>query len=135
MAASVIALYRSGRSSLVLRLDPPGLGAVSVHVALGANADVNVLFVPTVVQTGHLLQSGLSDLRQAMANSGLSLGQAQIGGGATSGGGGSGAGSRQPWSEPGAGSRLAQGLVTPAVAAPADASPPETLTRGARAIA
>jgi flagellar hook-length control protein FliK len=95
MAASVVAMYRSGQSSLVLRLDPPGLGAVSVHLALGSNANVNVLFVPTVAQTAHLLQTGLNDLRQAMAASGLTLGQAQIGGGASGGNGGGHSETRQ----------------------------------------
>jgi hypothetical protein len=63
-------MYRNGQSSLVLRLDPPGLGALSVHVALGSNADVNVLFVPTVAQTAHLIHGGLGDLRQSLAASG-----------------------------------------------------------------
>ena len=129
MAASIVAMYRSGQSSLVLRLDPPGLGAVSVHLALGGNAVVNVLFVPAVAQTAHLLQTGLGDLRQAMAASGLTLGQAQIGGGA-SGGAGGGATGGNPGTQPGATSRMA----VPA-AAPSESAPPETAARGARAIA
>jgi flagellar hook-length control protein FliK len=129
MAASIVAMYRSGQSSLVLRLDPPGLGTVSVHLALGGNAVVNVLFVPAVAQTSHLLQSGLGDLRQAMAASGLTLGQAQIGGGA-SGGAGGGASAGNPGTQPGASSRIAV-----AVATPSEPAPPENAARGARAIA
>jgi flagellar hook-length control protein FliK len=133
MAASIVAMYRSGQSSLVLRLDPPGLGTVSVHVALGGNADVNVLFVPSVAQTGHLLQTGLGDLRQAMAASGLTLGQAQIGGGAsggTGGGTGAGTGGSNPGPQPGTTSRIAAGA-----AIQVEAALPENAIRGARAIA
>jgi flagellar hook-length control protein FliK len=128
MAASIIALYRSGQPSLVLRLDPPGLGSVSVHVALGGNANVNVLFVPTVAQTAHLLQTGLGDLRQAMAASGLTLGQAQIGDGASGGtGGGNSGGNAAP----------RHGNTSPAVTAtvPAETALPDNGIRGARAIA
>jgi flagellar hook-length control protein FliK len=127
LAASVLALYRSGQSSLVLRLDPPGLGALSVHVALGNNADVNVLFVPTVAQTAHLIHGGLGDLRQSLAASGITLGQAQIGSGGTSGGSGSGAAgsqARNPGASPGPGAaRLAEPL------------PQGTPAHGVRAVA
>ena len=130
MAASIVAMYRSGQSSLVLRLDPPGLGTVSVHVALAGNANVNVLFVPAVPQTAHLLQTGLGDLRQAMAASGLILGQAQIGGGASGGAGGGGASGSNPEPRPGT-----IGPVAAAAATPAEPARPETANRGARAIA
>jgi flagellar hook-length control protein FliK len=131
MAASIIAMYRSGHSSLVLRLDPPGLGTVSVHLALGGNADVNVLFLPSVAQTAHLLQSGLADLRQAMATSGLTLGQAQIGGGAGgSGGAGGGASGSNAGFQPGTAGRVAAGA-----APPTEPRLPQTAARGARAIA
>ena len=132
MAASIVAMYRSGQSSLVLRLDPPGLGTVSVHVALAGNANVNVLFVPAVPQTAHLLQTGLGDLRQAMAASGLILGQAQIGGGASGGAGGGGAGTSGSNPEPRPGTT---GPVAAAAATPAEPARPETANRGARAIA
>jgi flagellar hook-length control protein FliK len=128
MAASIVAMYRSGQSSLVLRLDPPGLGAVSVHLALGGNADVNVLFVPAVAQTAHLLQTSLPDLRQAMATSGLTLGQAQIGGGASGGGGGTSG------SNSGTQSGTARRIAT-AAATPAELASSESTIRRARAIA
>jgi flagellar hook-length control protein FliK len=121
-------MYRSGQSSLVLRLDPPGLGAVSVHLALGGNADVNVLFVPAVAQTAHLLQTSLPDLRQAMATSGLTLGQAQIGGGASGGGGGTSG------SNSGTQSGTARRIAT-AAATPAELASSESTIRRARAIA
>ena len=125
MAASIVAMYRSGQSSLVLRLDPPGLGTVSVHMALGADTAVNVLFVPTVPQTAHLLQAGLGDLRQAMAASGLTLGQAQIGGGA----GGSTSGGN-PGTQSGAASRQAATAIIPAEPVQSGDT-----ARGARALA
>jgi flagellar hook-length control protein FliK len=96
LAASIIAMCRQGQSSLILRLDPPGLGALSVHVALGSNADVNVLFLPTIAQTAQLIHSGLGDLRQAMAASGVTLGQAQIGNGTSGGAAGGGSAGRDP---------------------------------------
>ena len=130
MAASIVAMYRSGQSSLVLHLDPPGLGSVSVHLALGSNADVNVLFVPTIAQTGHLLQTGLGDLRQAMAASGLTLGQAQIGGGASGGPGGGNSSGSNPGTQSGPSSRIPVEALT--LAEPAGH---ETANRGARAIA
>ena len=132
MAASIIAMCRSGQSSLVLRLDPPGLGTVSVHLALGGNSNVNVLFVPAIAQTAHLLQSGLGDLRQAMATSGLTLGQVQIGGGA-SGGAGGGASGGNPQPQPGTTSRVT--AAAPAEPALADPTLAETAIRGARAVA
>jgi flagellar hook-length control protein FliK len=130
MAASIVAMYRSGQSSLVLRLDPPGLGTVSVHLALGGNADVNVLFVPAVAQTAHLLQTGLGDLRQAMAASGLTLGQAMIGGGGAGGGSAGGGTSANQGRHSGTTVRTAM-----AVAPTSETAPPETAARGARAIA
>jgi flagellar hook-length control protein FliK len=58
-----------------------------VHVALGHNAQINVQFVPAVAQTAQLLNNGMDGLRQAMAASGLTLGQVQVGGGQAQGGG------------------------------------------------
>ncbi len=127
MAASIVAMYRSGHSSLVLRLDPPGLGSVSVHVALGGNGSVNVLFVPTIPQTAHLLQAGLGDLRQSMANSGLALGQAQIGGGGAGGGSSGG--------KPGTSSGNTGGPFAPRATVQAQPALSENAIRGARAIA
>jgi flagellar hook-length control protein FliK len=74
----------------MLRLDPPGLGSLSIHLAAGQNG-VNVLFVPSVPQTGQLLLQNMDGLRSAMQASGLSLGQAQVGGG-----GGQNPGNQQP---------------------------------------
>jgi flagellar hook-length control protein FliK len=125
LAASVIAMCRNGQPSLLLRLDPPGLGALSVHVAMGSNADVNVLFVPTVAQTAHLLHGGLGDLRQAMAASGLTLGQAQIGSGGGSNSTGGGGTDRDQARNP------ATAAASPFVAPPQ----PENAARGARAVA
>jgi flagellar hook-length control protein FliK len=85
LAAAITAMQQSGQTNAVLQLDPAGLGAVSVHVALGHNAQINVQFVPAVAQTAQLLNNGLDGLRQAMAASGLTLGQVQVGGGQTNG--------------------------------------------------
>jgi flagellar hook-length control protein FliK len=81
LAATITAMHQTGQNSTVLRLDPPGLGSLSVHVALGQSGQVNVLFVPSTAQTAQLLHSGMDGLRQAMATSGLTLGQADVNGG------------------------------------------------------
>ncbi|OYV34550.1 MAG: hypothetical protein B7Z80_20945 [Rhodospirillales bacterium 20-64-7] len=80
LAATVTALHQSGQASTLLRLDPPGLGTLAVHVGLGAAGQVNVLFIPAVAQTASFLHAGLDGLRHALGQAGLSLGQAQVGG-------------------------------------------------------
>ena len=81
LAASITAMHHAGQGSAVLRLDPPGLGNLSVHVALGQGGQVNVLFVPALAQTAQLLNLGMDGLRHAMAATGLTLGQADVSGG------------------------------------------------------
>ncbi len=84
LAASITAMHRNGQTSAMLRLDPPGLGTLSVHIALGADqgsggGQVNLLLLPAIAQTGQILNGGIDGLRQALAAAGLTLGQAQIG--------------------------------------------------------
>jgi flagellar hook-length control protein FliK len=73
-------MHQSGQNNLTLRLDPPGLGSLSIHLA-SSQAGVNVLFVPSAAPTAQLLTQNLDGLRSAMATAGLTLGQAQVGGG------------------------------------------------------
>jgi flagellar hook-length control protein FliK len=73
-------MHQSGQNSLTLRLDPPGLGSVAIHLA-SSQTGVNVLFVPSAAPTAQLLSQNMDGLRSAMANAGLTLGQAQVGGG------------------------------------------------------
>jgi Flagellar hook-length control protein FliK len=80
LAATVTALHQSGQSGTVLRLDPPGLGHLSVQVRLSAQGQVNVLFVPSTADAAQAIQASLPGLGAAIAQSGLSLGQAQVGG-------------------------------------------------------
>ncbi|MDE8345526.1 MAG: flagellar hook-length control protein FliK [Acidocella sp.] len=80
LAAAVTALHHSGQNSIILRLDPPGLGTLAVHLGLGQSGQVNLLFVPAIAQTAQMLATGMDGLRHAMANAGLALGDAQIGG-------------------------------------------------------
>ena len=112
LAATISAMHQNGQSNVVLRLDPPGLGALSIHIALGHNSEVNVQFIPTITQTAQLLNSGLDDLRQAMANAGLALGQAQVGGG------GQGAGSPSNGQGRGARSQAQTGPIVPSTSPP-----------------
>jgi flagellar hook-length control protein FliK len=80
LAAAVTAMHQAGQSGAVLRLDPPGLGMLSVHVGLAQNGQVNVLFIPSTQDASTALQNNLSGLGAALAQSGITLGQAQVGG-------------------------------------------------------
>jgi flagellar hook-length control protein FliK len=126
LAATVVAMTGSGHSSTVLRLAPPDLGTLSIHVAYAADASVNLVFVPSTSQTAQLLGSGMDGLRHAMATAGLTLGQTQIGGGggqAAGGGNGGFSGQRQT-----AGAQRAEPEAGPTAAMMIDG-------QGARAIA
>lgn len=80
LAATITALHQSGQANAVLRLDPPGLGHLSVQIGLGGQGQVNVLFVPSTADAAQALQATLPSLGNALAQSGLTLGQAQVGG-------------------------------------------------------
>jgi flagellar hook-length control protein FliK len=87
LAAAVMAMHQGGQSTAILRLDPPDLGSLTVHLTM-QNGQVNVLFTPSSAQTGQLLHANLDNLRQSMASAGLNLGQADVGqGGAGNPGG------------------------------------------------
>jgi flagellar hook-length control protein FliK len=73
-------MVHDGKTSLQLRLDPPELGALSIHLAVGQDAKVNVLLLAAVPQTATAFAAGADDLRQAFAASGLALGQLNVGG-------------------------------------------------------
>ncbi len=94
LAATILALSRSGHPSAVLRLDPPELGSLSVHVTLAGESSVNLVFVTSTPQATQLLSSTMSDLGQAMTNVGMTLGHTHVGGdqagGSTAGSGGRG---------------------------------------------
>ncbi len=80
LAATVTVLHQSGQASTVLRLDPPGLGHISVEVGVGAQGQVNVMFLTSSGDAAQALHASLPNLGAAMAQSGLMLGQAQVGG-------------------------------------------------------
>ncbi len=80
LAAAVTAMHQAGQSGTVLKLDPPGLGNLAVHVALGQSGLLNVTFLPTTQAASTMLQNNLSGLGPALAQSGIMLGQAQVGG-------------------------------------------------------
>jgi flagellar hook-length control protein FliK len=110
-------MQQTGQNSTVLRLDPAGLGTLSVHVAVGQNGQLNVLFVPALAQTGQLLHAGMDGFRQAMTASGLNLGQADVGGqGAGQAGGESGnaGGQHNPNSQTAQNSPYGTGTSAPA---------------------
>lgn len=129
LAASVVAMTQSGQSTTVLHLDPASLGALSVHIALTAGATVNVVFVPSVPQTAQLIHSALPDLHHAMTSAGLSLGEAQVGGGAT------GSPNGQAGNQTGDSNRFAPTTILSRTAFEADPALAKDALRGARAVA
>lgn len=80
LSATITALHQAGQNAVMLRLDPPGLGHLSIQIKTDAQGAVNVLFVPTTVEAAQALQGSLPQLGSAMAQSGLVLGQAGVGG-------------------------------------------------------
>jgi flagellar hook-length control protein FliK len=85
-------MVRDGGGSITVRLDPPDLGPLSIHVAVGQDSKVNVLLLAAVPQTAQAFSAGADDLRQAFAGAGIALGQLNVGGG--------GAGSQQSRQSP-----------------------------------
>jgi flagellar hook-length control protein FliK len=125
LAAAVTAMVKDGKSSVSMRLDPPALGSVSIHLAVGQDAKVNVLMLAAVPQTAQAFSAGADDLRQAFAASGLALGHLDIGGGMAGGE----AGSRQ---KP---DRQTQAETGQAPAGKRDAADSNHANPGVRAIA
>lgn len=80
LSATITALHQSGQSGIVLRVDPPNLGHLSIHVKMDAQGAVNVLFMPSTSDAAQVLQGSLPQLGATLAQSGLTLGQAGIGG-------------------------------------------------------
>lgn len=80
LAATVTALHQAGQTSTIMRLDPPGLGHLSVQIGMTPQGQVNVLFVPSSADAAHILQGSLPHFNQAMTHSGIALGQSQVGG-------------------------------------------------------
>lgn len=85
LANSLAAAVQSHRNELVagrpielqLRLDPPGLGMVRVHLRLTDDA-VSVRFIAGDEAVTRLLESQLPDLRQSLAERGLAFTQCNV---------------------------------------------------------
>lgn len=80
LAATVTALHQAGQTGAILRLDPPGLGHLSVQIGQTTHGQINIMFVPSTADAAQILQNALPQLHQALSQSGLTLGQAQVGG-------------------------------------------------------
>lgn len=80
LSASIFALHKSNQEGISLKLDQPNLGQIDIQIKMTPQGSVNVTFVPSSVDAAHALQSTLPQLDVALAQSGLSLGQAEIGG-------------------------------------------------------
>ncbi len=82
---------QQGRTDFHLRLDPPQLGSVRIHLTATDNT-VSARIVTAQEGTQQLLQNQAHHLRQGLAQAGLSLGSFDV----TRDGGGSGGGRQAP---------------------------------------
>lgn len=80
LSAAVVALHKSGQNGILLRLDPPNLGHLSIQIKMNPEGSINVFFTPSSTDAAHILFSSLPQLNAALVQSGISLGQTQIGG-------------------------------------------------------
>lgn len=76
------AAHEPESSRVVLRLDPPELGSIDVHVAL-ANDHVSIRLVATEEGARHVLEQQLQTLHQALQDQGLTVQQCEVGFGST----------------------------------------------------
>jgi len=67
----------AGQSSVVLRLDPPELGRLSVHLSV-TNDIVSIRMVAADPSAQQVLERQLGNLQQSLANHGVSLEQCQV---------------------------------------------------------
>jgi flagellar hook-length control protein FliK len=67
----------AGQSSVVLRLDPPELGKLSVHLSV-TNDVVSIRMVAADPAAQQALERQLGNLQQSLANHGVSLDQCQV---------------------------------------------------------
>lgn len=108
--------HSADQSSVVLRLDPPELGRVTVHVSM-ANDVVSIRLVASDDGSRQTLETHLSDLQQSLSDQGIALNHCQVE--CHAGGGDSSDRSRQ-WPIPGeaelfpTASRPAPALANPA---------------------
>lgn len=86
-------VHREGRTDFLLRLDPPHLGAVRIHLT-ATDHTVSARIVTAQEETRQLLEGQAHQLRQGLTQAGLSLGSFDV---TRDGGGGS---QRQPPAEP-----------------------------------
>lgn len=80
LSATITALHHSGQGAVLLRLDPPSLGHLSIQLKMDAQGAVNVLFIPSTADAAQALHGSLPQLGAALAQSGLALGHADVGG-------------------------------------------------------
>ncbi len=69
--------HSADQSSVVLRLDPPELGRVTVHVSM-ANDVVSIRLVASDDGSRQILETHLNDLQQSLTDQGVSLSHCQV---------------------------------------------------------
>jgi flagellar hook-length control protein FliK len=73
MAAAIVAKSVAGSKTFDIRLDPPELGRVDVHLAVDNDGKVQALVMADHPHTLDLLQRGSQDLERALKDAGLNL--------------------------------------------------------------
>jgi len=81
LAQQVTLLVKDGEQIAQLRLDPPDLGPLEVHLSLdhGEQGVAHVQFVSAHAPVRDALEAALPQLRAALAGNGILLGQATVG--------------------------------------------------------
>jgi flagellar hook-length control protein FliK len=77
MISSQDGLTRTGRTEFTLRLDPPELGSVRVHL-IASEQSVQARLVVSDEAARQIIQSQVHVLRQTLANAGVSLGSFDV---------------------------------------------------------
>lgn len=81
VAQQVTLMVKDGEQTAQLRLDPPDLGPLEVHLSLEGDEQgvAHVQFVSAHAPVRDALEAALPQLRAALAGSGIMLGQATVG--------------------------------------------------------
>lgn len=77
VAARMEQPHSASQSSVVLRLDPPELGRVTVHVSM-VNDAVSIRLVASDDGSRQTLETHLNDLQQSLSDQGISLNHCQV---------------------------------------------------------
>lgn len=78
LATQISGLHQARVGHADIRLDPPSLGMVNVHVQMNGQNQMQVSFIAAQSATAQSLQNSLSQLAQAVSQHGVTLTHAQV---------------------------------------------------------